>query len=373
MYEHLNPTDDTWFLDGPYSIPDAAATSGFSLRFSARFNAASTENIWIDDVIINGNKTYYRMDLEFNTTDVPLIDENYLQLNYSVDGSETDFGVLVYNGTTDAWDDMSSQGDLTSTTFTTKEYTLAPDHILGSGYVRTKFIGRNESIDQVNSTINIEYFRIKSVASNLDLLGETAGDNFGWSVNNVSDINEDGSYDDVIVGAPGYSTDKGRAYIFSGGSPMDAISDVNLTGENAGDKFGYSISYAGDMDGDGKTDVIVGVPYWDNGATTDCGQILVFKGGSSMDTTYDYIHNGTQAGEHFGWSVSFALNIEGSTSNAVVAGAPHYDSGSDSGLVDVLNAFVIPEYSNAFIPILIIIAIFIVRRKKTTFYKKRKT
>jgi hypothetical protein len=312
----------------------------------------------------------YQMDIEFNTTDVPLVDENYLQLNYSVDGSETDFGVLVYNGTTEDWDDFSAQGDLSSTTFTTKEYTLDPDHILGSGYVRTKFIGRNETSDQVNSTINIEYFRIKSVASNLGLLGETAGDNFGWSTNNASEINEDGSYDDVIVGAPGYSTDKGRAYIFHGGSPMDAISDVNLTGENNNDMFAYSVSSAGDIDGDGVPDVIIGVPYWDNGATTDCGQILVFKGGSAMDTTSDYLHNGTQANEHYGWSVSFALNIEGGSTNAVVVGAPHYDSGTDSGLAEVLNAFVIPEYSTAFVPVTIVIALFFMGR--VTCYSKKK-
>ena len=324
MYERLDSPEDVWTMD-TFAVPNAACVANFKFRFNA-YGTGPGEESFIDDVRISGNKTYYEMDIEFNTTDIPLHDEHYLQLNYSTDGSETDFGVLVYNGTSGGWDDFSSQGDLTSTSFTTKEYNLKADHILGSGYVRTRFIGRNESIDQVNSTINIEYFRVKSVGGSFELTGEAASDNFGWSVTNASDINEDGSYDDVVVGAPGYSNDKGRAYVFFGGDPMDSISDVNLTGENNGDKFGYSVSYAGDLDDDGAPDLIVGVPYWDNGATSDCGQILVFKGGSSMDTTSDYVHNGTQANEHFGWSVSFALYIDGSTNYAVVVGAPHYDS-----------------------------------------------
>jgi hypothetical protein len=159
----------------------------------------------------------------------------------------------------------------------------------------------------------------------------------------------------------------GKAYIFHGGSSMDTTSDVNLTGESDGDRFGYSVDYAGDFDGDTAPDVIVGIPYWDNGATTNCGQILVFKGGSSMDTTSDYIHNGTQADGHFGWSVSFALCMNGG-SNMVVAGAPHHDTGieTDSGRAEIL---VIPEYQNILIPIFMMLILVAVWRKKRTQIK----
>jgi hypothetical protein len=362
MYEHLDAPEDVWTKD-TYSIPNAACVANFKFRFNARATA-NGEETFIDDVRITGNKTYYKMDIEFNMTDVPLVDENYLQLNYSTDGSETDFGVLVYNATSGDWDDLSSQGDLTSTSFTEKDYTLDEDHVLGNGYVRARFIGRNESVDEVNSTLNIEYCRVKSVAGRYELLGESASDNFGYSVSNASDINQDNSYYDVIVGAPGYSTNKGRAYIFHGGSPFNSTADVTLTGSSNGDKFGYSVSGAGDLDGDGAPDVIVGAPYWDNGTDTDCGTIMVFKGGSSMDTTSDYTHNGTQSDEHYGWSVSFALNIEGGSTNAVVVGAPHYDGGTDSGKAEVLNAFVIPEFPSIFIPITMFIALFLIEKKR---------
>jgi tetratricopeptide (TPR) repeat protein len=235
----------------------------------------------------------YKMDIEFNTTNVLPGSNYYLELNYNVDGTETDFGVLVYDGS--SWDDMSAQGDLDQTSLTAKSYTLDSDQRLGSGYVRVRFIGRNETSDIVNSTLNIEYHRIRIAGGYLTLSGESAGDMFGWSVGNTSDINEDGSYDDVVVGAPGYSSSKGRAYIFHGASSMDSTADLTLTGETNGDQFGFSVHAAGDIDEDGVPDVVVGAPYHDNGATTDAGIIYVFKGGSSMDSTYDYYFNGTQA------------------------------------------------------------------------------
>jgi hypothetical protein len=303
------------------------------------------------------------MDIEFKVEDVPLIDEQYLQINYSVDGSETDFGILVYNGTSGGWDDLGSQGDLTSTSYTTKEYNLEPEHILVSGDVRARFIGRNESFDIINSTLNIEYFRIRSAGGYFGVLGESTKNYFGWSVSNASDINQDGSYDDVIVGAPGYSNNKGRAYIFHGGNPPDAISDVNLTGVNNDDRFGFSVSSAGDIDGDGSPDLIIGVPYWDNGPITDCGQVLIFKGGSSMDITYDYVHNGTQANEHYGWSVSLSLTVEGGSINSVVVGSSHFDSYPDSGKVEVLNT-VIPEYTSIAFPIFMVITVYVLRKKR---------
>ncbi|MBK7255129.1 MAG: FG-GAP repeat protein [Ignavibacteria bacterium] len=65
-------------------------------------------------------------------------------------------------------------------------------------------------------------------------------------------------YSDVIVGAWGYNSKKGRAYIFYGGVNMNNVADIIMTGENINDAFGLSVSTAGDIDGDGYSDVIVG-------------------------------------------------------------------------------------------------------------------
>ncbi|MBK7253098.1 MAG: FG-GAP repeat protein [Ignavibacteria bacterium] len=64
--------------------------------------------------------------------------------------------------------------------------------------------------------------------------GLGAGDNFGYSVSSAGDVNGDG-YSDVIVGAYGYSSSTGRAYIFYGGLIMNTVADVTMTGESAGD------------------------------------------------------------------------------------------------------------------------------------------
>jgi len=708
-------------------------------------------------------KADYKMDIEFNTANVPT-GTYTLQLNYSVDGTETAFGVLVYDGS--SWDDQTAQGDLSQTSFTEKSYTLDSDHRLSSGNVRVRFIGRNESSDSVNSTLKIEYHRIKVTGSYLTLSGEYAGHRFGWSVANASDVNNDGSFDDVIVGAPYYrsepysavwsssdvmvhqnpdsadqgssdiatdangnvfiawqderngassddifaqkfdpagnsqwgpsdlkvhtdsalvqygpsvaidpngnlivvwsderhgstndsiyaqkldtngnklwdtsdvrvnqyttsctmivsdiaidsdgnaiivwrdnrnsdydiyaqkldpngivqwgasdvkvnqysssenefgptlaldplgyaivvwqdgrngvttndtiyaqmldedgdalwgssdvrvhqddgtyrrsspkiaadsdgnsvvvwtdernggsdariygqrlsrygvvqwsadvqvnqdTTDEtggaaiavdsnghffvawqdqsgnsdiyaqkldldgnvhwgssdlrlnqgdgdfhtavrltvdnndnlialfvnttgddnvlmqkfqatditGRAYIFNGASGMDATADVSLTGENDGDMFGFSVHGASDIGGDGVPDVIVGAPYYDDGATADVGNVYLYYGGSSMDSNEDYIHLGTQANMHFGWSVSLALSMDGGSYKQVVVGGPHYDDGSDedAGTAEVLNIYVIPEFSTVVIPIFVIILFVIMwrRRKK---------
>jgi hypothetical protein len=162
----------------------------------------------------------------------------------------------------------------------------------------------------------------------------------------------------------------GRAYIFYGSGSISGAPDLNLTGENDGDKFGFSVHAAGDIDGDGKPDVIVGAPYWDNGAITDCGQILIFRGGSSMDTIADYVHNGTQANEHFGWSVSLALIMDGGSNSMVVVGSPHHDGSTDTGEAEVLY---IPEYTTLIMPIVSTIVLMMIGRKRIIFKKRKRT
>ena len=74
---------------------------------------------------------------------------------------------------------------------------------------------------------------------------------FGCSVATAGDVNGDG-YSDVIVGAYHYSSSTGKAYLYLGGpSGLSATSAWTATGEGAGDTFGGSVSTAGDVNGDG--------------------------------------------------------------------------------------------------------------------------
>jgi len=142
---------------------------------------------------------------------------------------------------------------------------------------------------------------------------------FGTSVCGAGDINADG-YDDIIIGAPEYNSSQGRVYIYFGGSIMDTIHDVQMTGAASLNRFGQAVSTAGDMNGDGFSDVIVGIP----GTSSNRGRINVYYGGNPMDTIVDLIYSGTVPDEQFGHSVSDAGDVNNDGYSDVIFGAPGY-------------------------------------------------
>jgi hypothetical protein len=157
--------------------------------------------------------------------------------------------------------------------------------------------------------------------------GVAAGDRFGNSVSSAGDVNNDG-YDDVVVGAylrnAGLGANQGSAYIFYGGSSMDNSPDVTMDGEAAGDYFGQSVSQAGDVNGDGYDDVIVGAYY--QGAT-DVGRAYIFYGGSSMDNNADVTFTGEAASDRFGCSASSAGDVNNDGFSDVIVGAWGHNAG----------------------------------------------
>jgi hypothetical protein len=87
------------------------------------------------------------------------------------------------------------------------------------------------------------------------MTGENSGDNFGIAVSGAGDVNGDG-YSDVIAGA-GYNSSAGRTYIYFGGASLNNVADVRMNG-SINNYFGTSVSGAGDINGDGYPDVIIG-------------------------------------------------------------------------------------------------------------------
>ncbi len=154
------------------------------------------------------------------------------------------------------------------------------------------------------------------------LTGETLDDRFGCSVANVGDVNGDG-YSDVIVGAflnDAIGPETGRAYVYFGGASMDQDVDVILTGEAEGNRFGCSVAGAGDVNGDGFSDIIVGASL-NNAGGLMTGRVYLYFGGTRMDESADMILNGEAAGDRFGCSVSGGGDVNGDGYSDVIVGA----------------------------------------------------
>ena len=151
----------------------------------------------------------------------------------------------------------------------------------------------------------------------------------GYSVNSAGDVNGDG-YDDIIIGAPYYDnglSNQGRVYVFYG-SPEGFESEPNwiVEGDQAGAQFGFSVSCAGDVNDDGYDDVIVGAPEY-SGAVPFSGKIYLYLGSSSgLSSTPNWTALPTLSTQSkLGYSVSTAGDINGDGYDDVIVGAPYHN------------------------------------------------
>ncbi|HMQ70128.1 MAG TPA: FG-GAP-like repeat-containing protein, partial [Ignavibacteria bacterium] len=161
-----------------------------------------------------------------------------------------------------------------------------------------------------------------SELSSIIFTSDTIKSAFGISVSSAGDVNGDG-FSDIIVGASSYNSGTGRAYIFFGGLTMDNIADVTLIGNNILQcAFGSSVSTAGDVNGDGFSDVIVGAGNY----VSNTGKAYIYYGGSPMDSIYDKTMTGESIQNHFGSSVSSAGDVNGDGFSDVIVGAFRYNN-----------------------------------------------
>jgi len=158
---------------------------------------------------------------------------------------------------------------------------------------------------------------------------DQAVSSFGITVSSAGDVNGDG-YSDVIVGAYGYDngqTDEGRAFVYHGSASGLATGAAWTAESNQFDaRFGFSLSTAGDVNGDGYSDVIVGAFVYDSGSAGEGRAFLYLGTLNGLSTSSSWTADGDQADAQFGYSVSNAGDINGDGYGDVIVGAVSYDN-----------------------------------------------
>jgi hypothetical protein len=148
-------------------------------------------------------------------------------------------------------------------------------------------------------------------------------------------VNGDG-FSDVIAGAYSYDggeTDEGLAFVYHGSSGGLWAVAVWTGGSNqAYAYFGTSVGTAGDVNGDGYSDVIVGAPAYNDGQT-DEGLAFVYHGSSGgLSGSAAWTAGSNQSHAYLGFSVGTAGDVNGDGFSDVIAGAYRYDGGeTDEG------------------------------------------
>ena len=240
-------------------------------------------------------------------------------------------------------------------------YAADPDGKLSAGetYVVFGHSGEFSSAFDLSTLNGINGFRIDGIDQS---------DQSGYSVSSAGDVNGDG-LDDIIIGAtgadPNGDDEAGETYVVfgqSGGysssinlSTLSGSNGFRLDGIDAEDQSGYSVSSAGDINGDGFDDMIIGAYAADPGGKLYAGETYVVFGHSdgyswsldlsTLNGTNGFRLDGINAYDQSGCSVSSAGDINGDGFDDIIIGAKRATPG---GLTYAGETYVVFGHSGGF-------------------------
>ena len=207
--------------------------------------------------------------------------------------------------------------------------------------------------DNIKTTVDTAQLRLVNVASGnggFAITGQAASDLSGFSLSGAGDVNGDG-FADVLVGALGANGGVGKSYVVFGKTNSSAVNlstvangtgGFVITGQTAGDQSGFSLSGAGDVNGDGLTDVLISAPYATVGTNAYAGKSYVVFGKTntsavSLSTvangTGGFVITGQTAGDLIGYIVSAAGDVNGDGLNDVLISAPYVNNATGKSYV----------------------------------------
>ncbi|MCF7965423.1 MAG: FG-GAP-like repeat-containing protein [Methylobacter tundripaludum] len=214
--------------------------------------------------------------------------------------------------------------------------------------------GRSYVVFGKTGTAAIDLSAVAAGSGGFVLNGQNAGDYSGWSVAGAGDVNGDGLAD-LVIGAynsdPAAGIDAGRSYVVFGKTGTAAI-DLSavavgtggfvINGQSAADRSGISVAAAGDVNGDGLADLIVGAYNSDPAAGSDAGRSYVVFGKTDTSATDlsavaagngGFVINGQSTNDYSGLSVAAAGDVNGDGLADLIVGAYGNDpaAGSDAG------------------------------------------